>query len=324
MNEGGSYCLQARPGAWIAHGKDPIRLTAQEKSPRIELRAESHHSIGGDPWYGIGSKSWTDELRLTFDPKALTLASLEIDRSNTTLGFGSRTRKSGLCAETPASDLLPALSAKLRETLFQGLAGRDDSRGGALDAQFLLTKNGALLQILPGSGPEPTLEVIHLAKGTREQTTPERLAGLRIVRVKTLIDSLERDPSPLSEAALPEKPLTLNCLHPDAQEVRGFTLIRLERSRVAPGSDLGYRPLARATLIRSGASPGGKPASLPFDSSTASVVRAGNGSTLFIAPGTNGARTSSIHYLSADEAKQRLGIPSAVIAFENTVCLFPR
>lgn len=339
LPEGPPLCIQSSQGKWFVRDHIPVEYSAQVESRLLRIERTTTHRSGGDPWYGIGAKTWEETTKIQLDLESLRVKHLFIDGLNSTLGISKRTRREGQCTPTKTASLKQVLIRTLRETLFADLRGKPGSRGGtsASGAQYVRIPNEGILQITDLNPQEGKVQILHLASGVKSWTRVEDLRFFPPLRLGEIHDEIrETGASPgkslyVLEGETGETRLwscvqaTTALLNP-SQEVRdidyrGYSVIEIRSSKRGLGADLGYRPLARASLKKAGWLGHYRPARLPFDQESASIVQLPSGETQLIVSGPKGPRTSTLRMMRAEEAGPRYGIDSDLLVMGDLLCL---
>jgi hypothetical protein len=329
---GQELCLKSDAGQWsLLSDGGPQELSSKQTADGVVLTRITHHSSGGDPWYGIGASNWTRELKLTLNPSTLKIKSVFIDGANTTLGFSKRTRAEGSCARTSAEPIRNRIRDRLKIELFKAMRGDPSALGAPIETNFLLSPSGSLMQI---TGIEPASGEVVLLDLESEETRRApigSLAPLKPVNVMAILRDMKRlraktGPTPdgitLRQLRCVQGANALLDPSSGSQDIhyRGYTRIEISRAGSGPGADLGYAPLSKLRIARAGWEGNYRPATLPFGKMEAIAVTDASGSAGFIAPGPNGAQTSPIWKMDARTANERHGLQTDLIAFEDTLC----
>ncbi len=329
---GRSLCLKTEGGEWsLLSEEGPQELSSKKTDDGIVLSHLTHHYSGGDPWYGIGASSWTRELRLNLNLSTLKLKSLFIDGANTTLGFSKRTRADGACTRVTAEPIRKIIRDRLKSDLFKSLRGDPTALGGPIEANFMLTPSGSLMQITrlePASGE---VELLDLESEEIRRVPIESLSSLKPVNVMGILRDMKRlrGKSNLTLDGIATR--QLRCIQganalinpsigPGDIQYRGYTRIEVSRTSTGPGADLGYTPLSKWRISYTGWTGTFRPATLPFGKMESIAVADESGNASFIAPGPSGMRASPIWKMEARTANERHGLPADLIAFEDTLC----
>jgi hypothetical protein len=327
-------CLKSQNGNWsLLTQSGPDTLTAETTRSGLQLTRITHHRSGGDPWYGIGASSWTRELRLTLNLESLSIKSLLIDGADTTLGISKRTRGEGQCRRIAVESIRKSLSERMKKETFLAMTGSGPSSGSPIEANFLLSSKGSLLQITAIHPDSGEVELLDLESEESLGRLPiEAIAALQPVNAMAILRDMKRNHSRTGPAPDGSSLRKLRCIQGANAllesgagrqadiRYRGYTRIELSPASTGPGSDLGYRPLSRMRVVRAGWEGSFRPATLPFGKLEATAVIDDSGNAAFIAPGPSGIQSRPILRMEARTAKERHGLQADLVAFEDTLC----
>ncbi len=329
---GQNVCLKTEGGKWsLLSEEGPEELTTKMSGNSVVMSHLTRHYSGGDPWYGIGASQWTRELRLTLNPSTLALKSLFIDGSRTTLGFSKRTRAEGRCTRVTAEPIRNRIRDRLKGELFKSLRGDPSALGGTIEANFMLTPSGSLMQITAIAPASGEVELLDLESEELRRVPVGSLSSLKPVNVMAILRDMKRlrgktgpNPDGISTRQLRciqgANALIDPSIGPQDIRYRGYTRIEISRTTTGPGADLGYLPLSKWRINYTGWTGTFRPATLPFGKMESTAVSDESGNASFITSGPNGIRTSPIWKMEARTANERHGLPADLIAFEDTLC----
>ena len=329
---GRPLCLKSEGEQWsLVTESGPQGLSLEKKNSKIVLTHLTRFHAGGDPWYGIGAQDWTRELRMTLDPSDGSLRTLLIDGAETTLGISKRTRAEGRCTRMDAEPIRKQIRSRLKQELFLSLSGKPASRREPIEANFLITPSGSLLQITGLSPETAELDLLDLESGETRRIHVDSLGSYRPVNAMAVLRDMNRMRTKTGPKPDGMNLRSLRCVQganallnprnePRDIRYRGYTEIELTPSKTGPGADLGYAPLSHFQIKRAGWEGQFRPATLPFGKTESIAVTDASGNAGFIAPGPNGIQSRPILRMDSRTASERYGLPAHLIAFEDTLC----